>query len=221
MKLVLFDCDGTIVDSADFIHRCMEATFTGAGMAAPAFEQTRGVIGLSLDRAISVLADGLGATIADDVALADMVSGYKQTFFEIRTSQNYREPLYDGMDVLIADLGARDEVLIGMVTGKSRRGVEAVLSNHGLSQHFIVVRTADDCPSKPHPAMVSECIAETGAEPHNTYVIGDAVYDMEMAKAAGAHAIGVGWGYHAPEHLRASGADHILARPGDFLAVLG
>lgn len=220
MKLVLFDCDGTIVDSADFIHRCMVTTFADAGLAEPAFDQTRGVIGLSLDRAIAVLADALDAEIAGEAALARMVAAYKQAFFDLRSSQDYREPLYEGMDGLIGELAARDEVLIGMVTGKSRRGVDAVLKAHDLTHHFIVVRTADDCPSKPHPAMVAECIAETGADAENTYVIGDAVYDMQMARAAGARAVGVSWGYHHAEGLRENGAEHVLERPDDFMALI-
>ena len=221
MKLVLFDCDGTIVDSADFIHRCMAVTFANAGLTEPVLDQTRGVIGLSLDKAIAALAGTLGIELGGDAELARMVAAYKQSFFELRTASDYREPLYDGMDTLIAELGGRDDVLVGMVTGKSRRGVDAVLKSHGLADHFIVIRTADDCPSKPHPAMVSECIAETGADAQNTYVIGDAVYDMQMARAAGARPVGVSWGYHHAEGLREHGAEHILGRPDDFLALIG
>lgn len=220
MKLVLFDCDGTIVDSAAYIHRCMAATFNETGLAPPSPAQTRAVIGLSLDRAIDRLAGETGARLEGRDTLAAMVAGYKQAFFRMRSEEGYREPLYDGMDALIHTLGARDDVVIGMVTGKSRRGVAAVLESHGLSPHFLVIRTADDCPSKPHPAMVTECMAETGFDPRDTAVIGDAIYDMEMARAAGARAIGVSWGYHEADQLRASGADHIAERPDDVLAFI-
>jgi phosphoglycolate phosphatase len=108
-------------------------------------------------------------------------------------------------------------VLIGAVTGKSRRGLVHVLETHGFAPDFVVSRTADDCPSKPHPAMVTECCSETGMNPADTIVIGDAIYDMQMAKAAGATAIGVSWGYASVEDLVAAGADAIVYRPAEIL----
>ena len=107
-----------------------------------------------------------------------------------------------------------------MVTGKSRRGVDRVMETHGFGRHFLTIRTADDCPSKPHPAMVLECCAEMGIDPAVTFVVGDAIYDMQMARNAGARAIGVAWGYHPREGLIASGAHQVLAAPAELLTLI-
>ncbi|KXF77580.1 HAD family hydrolase [Paramesorhizobium deserti] len=216
MKLVLFDCDGTLVDSAGVIHRCMARTFAEAGLAELQEADTRSIIGLSLDHAIARL---LKCEI--DEGVQRLAQRYKDHFIMMRDEPDFAEPVFPGIPQLIADLGRRDDIIIGMVTGKSRRGVRRVLETHGLGKHFFVVRTADDCPSKPHPAMVLEACAETGFDPAEALVVGDAIYDMEMARAAGATAVGVSWGYHTPEALHASGADHVLDAPADLLTLLG
>lgn len=126
-------------------------------------------------------------------------------------------PLFNGIKPLIDELAQNDDILIGAVTGKSRRGLVHILDTHGFSPHFIVSRTADDCPSKPHPAMVMECCSETGMNPVDAIVIGDAIYDMQMAKAAGAKAIGVSWGYASVDDLIAAGADSIVRDPSDIM----
>jgi phosphoglycolate phosphatase len=215
VKLVLFDCDGTIVDSGGLIHRTMVDTFVQHDLPPPDYAQTRGVIGLSLEIAIVSLLDPATGTKA-----AAMAADYKTNFLRRRSQIGEAEAMYDGMADLLNRLAARDDVMIGMVTGKSRRGVASVVATHGLERMFQVVRTADDCPSKPHPAMVLECIRETGADPDQTWVIGDAIFDMQMARAAGTTAIGVSWGYHQSDDLIASGAHGILSTPGDFLPLL-
>ena len=212
MKLIMFDCDGTLVDSAGLIHGCMERTFAEAALPLPAPDATRGVIGLSLDLAIARL---LAREV--DEAIGALVQRYKHHFVAMRAEAEFRENLYDGIGELIAGLAARDDVLIGMVTGKSRRGVTAVFETHGFGAHFLTVRTADDCPSKPHPAMVLECCAETGIDPQDTLVVGDAIYDMQMARSAKAGAIGVAWGYSTADALRQHGAQDVLVHPSGLL----
>ncbi len=205
MILVLFDCDGTLVDSQHGIVETMARTFKEHGLPAPALAETRRIIGLSLARAIAEL---LGEA---DMAKADlMAETYKRHFFALRSEPDFQEPLFDGAREAVLRLTRHEHILIGMVTGKSRRGVDAVLSRHGLREAFQVVRTADDCPSKPHPAMVLECCAETGIEPAATLVIGDTVFDMTMAVAASAVPLGVGWGYHEAEELTEAGAYRVL-----------
>lgn len=215
MKLVLFDCDGTLVDSAGIIHACMVATFREAGLPEPEANATRKIIGLTLDLAIATLLDR-----PLDAECGRLAERYKQHFVVIHGQPGFHEPLYDGIDTLIGALAGRDDVLLGMVTGKSRRGVKRVLSTYGFEGHFVTIRTADDCPSKPHPAMVLECCAETGIDPASTFVVGDAIYDMQMAKSAGARAFGVSWGYHDRDGLIASGADIVLRTPGELLDFL-
>ena len=211
MKLVLFDCDGTLVDSAAVIHRCMQATFADFGKAAPALAATKSVIGLTLDIAIARM---LGQPV--DAEIEAMTARYKEHFMAYRQSGGPLEPLFEGIAPLLASLSREEETLLGIVTGKSRRGLAAILAHHGYDRTFVTIRTADDCPSKPHPAMVLECCAETGIAPERAFVIGDSVYDVEMAVAAGARAIGVSWGYGAPDMLRAAGAHAVAQTAADI-----
>ncbi len=215
MKLVLFDCDGTLVDSADVIHKCMSAAFLDHGFSAPSLAATKSIIGLSLHDAISDLLNG--QKISD---LDRMVQDYKDHFFKIRTTENLLEPLYDGVAELLDQLHQIDEVILGIVTGKSRRGVNAILDGHGLREHFITSRTADDCPSKPHPAMVLECCDEVGIEPQNAIVIGDATFDMQMAQNAKAKSIGVDWGYASVAELEKTGANQIVSKPSEIFDII-
>lgn len=212
MKLVLFDCDGTLVDSVKLIHEVMARTFVHFGYDRPTIEQTKSIIGLTLDIAIARMQ---GKPHVDDEATA-MTAHYKAIFAETRAEEGLQEPLFEGISEMIAALATREEILMGAVTGKSRRGLNLIMDTHGFRKHFIVSRTADDCPSKPHPGMVTECCDETGMVPADTIVIGDAIYDMQMAKAAGATAIGVAWGYASEPELWAAGADAVVAHPREI-----
>ena len=214
MKLILFDCDGTLVDSVRLIHETMARTFVSFGYRRPDIAATKSIIGLTLDIAIARMQ---GKPHVDDEAVA-MTAHYKSIFPGIRDESDMQTPLFEGVKPLIETLATRDELLIGAVTGKSRRGLTHVLDVNGFTPYFTVARTADDCPSKPHPAMVTECCEQTGVDPHDTIVIGDAVYDMQMAKAAGATAIGVSWGYASVEDLLTAGADAIAHHPNDLLS---
>ena len=206
MKLVLFDCDGTLVDSAALIHETMRRTFAHFGKREPLVEETKSIIGLTLDIAIARMQ---GKPHADDEAV-QMMAYYKSLFATVRSDMNFREPLFDGIRDVIETLGPRGDLFLGAVTGKSRRGLDLVLDTHDFRKWFVVGRTADDCPSKPHPAMVLECCTETGVDPADTLVIGDSVYDMMMAKSAGARALGVSWGYGEADALAAAGADAVV-----------
>ena len=217
MKLVLFDCDGTLVDSAGLIDETMRRTFMHFGKPMPRFEDTKAIIGLTLDIAIARMQ---GKEHVDDEAV-EMMAYYKSLFSVVRKDLDFKEPLFDGIREVIDAIGPREDLLIGAVTGKSRRGLKLVMETHGFDKYFVVGRTADDCPSKPHPAMVTECCDETGIEPEDTLVIGDAIYDMQMAKAAGATAIGVAWGYASVDELKLAGADAIVHHPSELLAHIG
>lgn len=214
MKLALFDCDGTLVDSGKLIHEVMVRTFVHHDMPQPDYAATKSIIGISLDSAIARL---MGQDHVDQ-RVAGITAHYKSIFGTVRAEPGFEEPLFDGIADVMATLVTREELLLGAVTGKSRRGLDLIVETHGFQKYFFVSRTADDCPSKPHPAMVLECCRETGIDPADTVVIGDAVYDMMMAKAAGARAIGVSWGYGGVDDLLATGADAIVHRPADILA---
>jgi phosphoglycolate phosphatase len=203
-KLFLFDCDGTILDSVGIIHDSMVRTFGEAGYSVPSQTQTRSIIGLTLNLAIARLMNR-----QVDPEIETMTARYKQHFHKIYNQPDFSQSLFDGMGNLIAGFAGHDRADLGIVTGKSRRGMDMFFLKHGFGSDFKTVRTADDCPSKPHPAMVLECCSEMNILPENTFVIGDSVFDMEMAKAAGTTAIGVAWGYNEIAQLRAAGADLI------------
>ncbi|WP_062016746.1 HAD-IA family hydrolase [Aureimonas sp. AU4] len=211
MKAILFDCDGTLADSFGLICETMQRCFAIAGLAVPERRAIEGIIGLSLDLAIHRLAPTVRQS--DLPALVDI---YRQEFHRARSDPAFRETLFEGVEPLLRRLASQDDALVGMVTGKSRRGVANVVAAHGLEGIFLAVRTADDCPSKPHPAMVLECSSELGIDPAETVVVGDAIYDMQMANAAGARAIGVSWGACEPAVLTAAGAHEVALDVSDL-----
>jgi phosphoglycolate phosphatase len=213
MKLALFDCDGTLVDSGLLIHEVMARTFEHHGYVRPHYDATKSIIGLTLDTAIARI---MGIEEVTEEVEA-MTRHYKELYGPVRLEPGFQEPLYDGIAEMIDVLAAREDVLVGAVTGKSRKGLDLIRTTHGFDSLFFVSRTADDCPSKPHPAMVLECCADAGVDPTDTIVIGDSVYDMMMAKSAGAKAVGVSWGYGEPAALEAAGADVVVHHASHIL----
>lgn len=204
MYLILFDVDGTLVDSQHMIVEAMSRAFRGLGLSVPDREAILGVVGLSLVEAMERLVPEPGAPT---LALAE---GYRAAFQALRASGDHEEPLFPGARAAIERFHARSDVLLGVATGKSRRGVAAIVERHGLKGRFVTIQTADDHPSKPHPSMVLKALAETGVEPARAAIIGDSSYDMLMAGAAGIRALGVSWGYQSVADLRATGAETIL-----------
>jgi phosphoglycolate phosphatase len=209
-RLAIFDCDGTLVDSQGSICAAMEGCFAAAGLPKPSRERTRRVVGLSLVEAMQAMlpeADaGLHASLAEE---------YKLAFQRLRGAGSVEEPLYEGMAALIDRL-EKDDWLLGVATGKSDRGLNFCLEAHGIARSFVTLQTADRHPSKPHPSMIEEAMAQAGAAAETTAMIGDTSYDMAMAKAAGVLAIGVTWGYHGRDELIEAGADLIADHPNDI-----
>jgi len=215
VRLAVFDCDGTLVDGQAAVCEAMEAAFAHADLAAPARHDIRRIVGLSLPQAIRQLAPD-----CSDEQCAAAVNAYKSSFFETRQSGRLHEPLYDGIAELIERLAAGGWEL-GVATGKSDRGLHGCLTTHGIIGHFATLQTADRHPSKPHPAMLEAALAEVGAEPGDAAMIGDTSFDMEMARAAGVRAIGVGWGYHTPDELHAAGAEAVVSSAAELRELLG
>jgi phosphoglycolate phosphatase len=202
--LALFDCDGTLVDSQASICGAMERAFARNAQPLPSRHAIRRIVGLSLPHAVqALLPDG------EVALLAQLVEDYKQEFQTARTNGMVTEPLYDGMAELLDRLDSAGW-LLGIATGKSDRGLRHCLDRHGLSGRFITLQTADRHPSKPDPAMALQAMAEAGAQPETTVIIGDTSFDMMMASNAGCTAIGVDWGYHEPAELRAAGAQQVV-----------
>lgn len=211
LRLVIFDVDGTLVDSQGDIVAAMTATFDAVGQPAPDRATMLSVVGLSLEVLMPRLAPDLSAAQHDR-----MVEAYKQAYVDLRAKGGVEQssPLYPGARAALEALQAQDHTLLGVATGKSRRGLDKLIEGHGLEGLFLTQQVADHHPSKPHPAMVLQAMADMGVEPAQTVMIGDTSFDMEMARAAGAGAIGVSWGYHPRDRLHA--ADRIIE---DFAAL--
>lgn len=208
MKLVIFDVDGTLVDSQAHIVASMVAAFDEVKQPVPSRDTLLSIVGLSLPIAMRELAPDVS-----DQQLSLMVDAYKEAFQEHRLKQGAAaSPLYPGARDAIAALAARDDVLMSIATGKSRRGLDALMEAWEFSGVFVSAECADDHPSKPHPSMVFQCLVDADVAAQDAVVIGDTSYDMEMARAARAKSIGVNWGYHSPDVLFASGATVVLEK---------
>jgi phosphoglycolate phosphatase len=214
-RLAIFDCDGTLVDSGATIYAAVHETFVEHGLTVPPPRECRRVIGLSLVEAMAALVPEGGRD--DHSALTET---YKKKFFAARAEGRVEEPLFDGIAELLDVLEA-DGWLLGVATGKSDRGLHHCLVSHGMATRFISLQTADRHPSKPHPSMVLQAMADAGAAAGTTVVIGDTSFDMGMARAAGAMGIGAGWGYHDGHELLAAGAMAVADQPLDVLQLIG
>ena len=213
-RLAIFDCDGTLVDSGGPIYAALSATFKQNGLELPPQHVSRRVIGLSLTEAMAALLPG--APAEEHVKLAE---DYKRAFWQLRAAGEVEEPLFDGILELL-DALEEDGWLLAVATGKSDRGLKHCLEQHGIHARFASLQTADRHPSKPHPSMVLQSIADAGAAPETTIVVGDTSFDMAMAAAARAAPIGAGWGYHDAEELIEAGAVAVAEQPADVLALV-
>jgi phosphoglycolate phosphatase len=204
-KLVILDCDGTLVDSQNGIWEAMAHAFSGLGLPVPTRAATLAIVGLSLPEAFAALAPECSP--AERGKLSER---YRTAFVEMKRDPAHHEPLFEGVGTAVEALGGRKDVILGIATGKSRRGVDRLFAREGWAKHFLTVQTADEHPSKPHPAMILAAMAEARLGPERTVMVGDTTFDMEMALAAGSGALGVAWGYHPVGELREAGAHAVV-----------
>lgn len=213
-RLAIFDCDGTLVDSGATIYRALSIAFDRNGLELPPPEQSRKIIGLSLTEAMSALLPN--APAAEHVRLAE---DYKRAFWNLRAAGEVEEPLFDGVLELLDALES-EGWLLAVATGKSDRGLRHCLESHDIHARFVSLQTADRHPSKPHPSMVDQAIADAAAAPETSIVVGDTSFDMAMAVNAGASGIGAGWGYHDAVELLDAGAVAVAEQPIDVLDLI-
>jgi len=206
LRLVIFDVDGTLIDSQAHIVAAMRAAFAANTLPAPSRADTLAIVGLSLPVAMARLApDHPDATDA-------LVAAYKDAFTSLRNAPDGTalSPLFPGARAVLEGLAAEDHTLLAIATGKSRRGMEHVFDLHDLRRFFHSVQVADDHPSKPNPSMIEACLRDTGVAATRAVIVGDTTFDIDMGMAAGICALGVIWGYHPPEALTRAGAVALL-----------
>lgn len=212
MFLVLFDMDGTLIDSRVEITQSMNRAMQAAGLPEMDPARILTIVGLSLPVAVAELLPGASPALQDRV-----VAGYREAFTALRALGQHPQ-LYPGARDCLDTLISRDDVLLGIATGKPMRGLMAVLDAHGLQGHFVTRQSADGHPSKPHPAMIHSALSETGVLAGQAAMIGDTSFDMLMAQSAGVAGFGVGWGYHPAQDLYDCGA--VTVAP-DYPALTG
>lgn len=215
MRLAVFDCDGTLVDSQANIIRAMHDSFGRMGLPDPDPHAVRRVVGLSLVEAMQALLPEADADLH-----ARLAEDYKLAFQRLRANSRLdAEPMFDGIKELLLELSA-DGWLLAVATGKSDRGLKLCLEHHGIEQHFISLQTADRHPSKPHPSMLLQCLSDAGVAADRAFIIGDTVFDIAMGVAAGVTALGVDWGYHEADELREAGAAAVALDAAQLKALL-
>ena len=203
LRLAIFDCDGTLIDSQHSIVAAMTTAFEAMALPIPVRATCLSVVGLSLPQAMAQLVPQGPADLHDDLC-----DHYKRAFHALRASGTLHEPLYDGISDLLDALEA-DGWLLAVATGKSDRGLRLALEYHGLHSRFVSLQTADRHPSKPHPSMIEMALADAGVARENAVMIGDTSFDMLMARAANVRPLGVGWGYHDEATLFEAGAQSV------------
>jgi phosphoglycolate phosphatase len=206
LRLAVFDCDGTLIDSQTAIIGGMQAAFVAEGLEPPAADAVRRVVGLPLEECVRCVAPPL-----DPAQLLRLVEGYKHHVFALRSAPDHDEPLYPGAHEALSEL-ERAGWLLGIATGKGRRGLRNTLDRLGWHGRFVTLQTGDDAPGKPDPTMLRQAMDEAGVDARSTVMIGDTSYDIAMARSAGVFAIGVAWGYHPQRELRDAGAAAIVTQ---------
>ncbi|MHA3914825.1 HAD-IA family hydrolase [Halovulum sp. GXIMD14793] len=204
-SLILFDVDGTLIDSQELIVSAMTRALQLHDLAIPPRDQILAVVGLSLHEGMAALKPDLNDALYDQ-----LTTTYRDGFIRQRRESGGEAlaPFYPGAHQALQRLKSAGHKL-GLATGKAMRGVEHTIETHGLHGLFDTIQTADTHPSKPHPSMLLTAMQEVGADPSRTVFIGDTEFDIDMGCAAGVGTVGVGWGYHPQARL--AKADRLIA----------
>ena len=191
-KLIVFDWDGTLMDSAAHIVSCLQNAITELSLEPKTSDELKNVIGLGLREALFVLYPQ-----ATDEELTALVDHYRKHFFDQKTAPS---ELFTGARELVKELHAKDYFL-AVATGKGRNGLDKVLKETGMGEYFPITRCADESHSKPHPQMMLDIIDYYGIEANEAIMVGDTEYDLQMANNASAHSVAVSYGVHEKQRL--------------------
>jgi phosphoglycolate phosphatase len=206
-ELLVFDWDGTLMDSVASIVACTRATMVELGLGEASEATIRGTVGLGLRETLDALVPG-----CDDELYGTILGCYRRHWVETWRDQPV---LFPGVRCMLDEL-ARDGYLLAVATGKSRRGLEHALDATSLRGRFHATRTADEAASKPHPQMLLDILDELGVRPAAALMVGDSIYDLQMAASAGTHAVAVLSGAHSREELAAEAPRTLLTRTADL-----
>jgi phosphoglycolate phosphatase len=203
LKLIIFDFDGTLVDSRPLILESHRIVFSEFRLPAPEAARSLALVGKSLD---VILADLVGPT----APILEMIRAYDLLLPKLRADPAFAETPFEGVDDLLSELSRAADTVLGIATGHRTDTIAPALQALQWSGLFKTIQAADTAPSKPHPAMLLQALTATGIEAQDAIFIGDTTFDMQMAGAARLRSIGVAWGHHGAERLAAAGADHVV-----------
>ncbi len=207
-ELLVFDWDGTLMDSAARIVACMQAAALDAGLSSPPADAVRNIIGLSLRQSFM----DLFQTTDEDLTHA-LIDGYRSHFFRPNSTPSQ---LFPGVEDTLLQLRS-EGYLLAVATGKSRAGLDKDLLQTNLAEKFDLTCCADEAAAKPHPQMLVHIMEQLGVEPNDTMMIGDTEYDLQMARNAGTAAMAVGYGVHESQRLLAHGPMGLLEQIEDLV----
>ncbi|MCL1048885.1 HAD-IA family hydrolase [Shewanella abyssi] len=210
-ELVIFDWDGTLMDSVSKIVTCMQQMAGALSLVKPSENAIRDIIGLSMDEALKTLYPKLGQG-----QFEPMIASYKDHYLTLNTTPS---PLFEGSETLLQEL-ATQNYRMAVATGKGRNGLNRVLAETGLGHHFESSRCADESKSKPNPDMLYELLEELNVAPERALMVGDSVHDLNMANNAGIDAVGVSYGAHSYDKLIVAKPKAIIDTPLALLKVL-
>ena len=214
LRLILFDFDGTLCDSAATIIRLMKQACAVCELPVPEDRFIRGNIGHGVSHAALAYADG------DPEKASQLAETYRDIARnEYLSGRPPLDPLFDGAEDILRTLQSKG-YLTGIITNKSRTGLDSLITRHGLDLQVDVTISADDCAAKPAPDMALLAMQETGVDKLETILVGDTEIDAGCSANAGIAFIGVSWGYHSPERLADMGAVHILSTFAELPAVI-
>lgn len=209
--LIIFDWDGTLVNSIDWIVQCLQKAARECGCDVPETQAAKNIIGLSIDRAMDELFPGV-----DKSTQEQLIAHYSQQFFSKKITQN---DLFAGVYEMLVQF-KQNGYLLAVATGKKSTGLEKAINGTGLVDFFSTTRGADQTASKPNPLMIDEIVEEMKVSKDRTLMVGDSVHDLQMAINADVSAIGVACGAHSDEMLRQYNPRMCLEHTSDLLKVI-